>query len=163
MGMLVTVGGIRAAGTNDAKAQPAAVAVTAETRWKTADAKVAMCRKAIETFSLDGTCDDAAFTAKQALYRDRVAKVKAAALVGAESTADWQVEAGKVLLIPHAAICVTNVTVHGVGAVSFKLKEGWNQYTAPITVPAKVATARADFNWASKQEGIVSVCGITLK
>ncbi len=56
-----------------------------------------------------------------------------------------------------------NVMVHGVGPVSFKLKEGWNQYTAPITVPANVATARVDFNWASKQEGVVSVCGIALK
>lgn len=53
-----------------------------------------------------------------------------------------------------------DVMLHGVGPVSFVLKDGWNRYTAPITVPEKVATARVDFSWASKQEGTVSVCGI---
>jgi hypothetical protein len=28
-------------------------------------------------------------------------------------------------------------------------------------VPANTATARVDFNWQSKQEGTVSVCGIS--
>ena len=54
-----------------------------------------------------------------------------------------------------------NVMVHGVGQASFVLKEGWNLYTAPLTVPANTATARVDFNWQSKQEGTVSVCGIS--
>lgn len=53
-----------------------------------------------------------------------------------------------------------NVMVHGVGKASFVLKEGWNRYTAPLTVPANAATARVDFDWQSKQEGTVSVCGI---
>ena len=53
-----------------------------------------------------------------------------------------------------------NVMVHGVGKVSFVLKEGWNLYKALLTVPPNVATARVDFDWQSKQEGTVSVCGI---
>jgi hypothetical protein len=53
-----------------------------------------------------------------------------------------------------------NVMVHGVGKASFVLKEGWNRYTAPLTVPANAATARVDFDWQSKQGGTVSVCGI---
>jgi len=55
-----------------------------------------------------------------------------------------------------------NVMVFGVGPASFVLKEGWNRYTAPLTVPDDVATARVDFTWQSKQEGTVSVCGIAL-
>jgi hypothetical protein len=54
-----------------------------------------------------------------------------------------------------------NVMVHGVGKASFVLKEGWNLYTAPLTVPANAATARFDFDWKSQQEGTTSVCGIS--
>jgi hypothetical protein len=53
--------------------------------------------------------------------------------------------------------------VFGVGPASFVLKEGWNHYAAPLTVPVSVATARVDFTWLSKQAGTVSVCGIDFR
>ena len=47
-----------------------------ESAWKAAGAKVAQCRQAIEKFSLEGACDNAAFTAKQARYREKAAALK---------------------------------------------------------------------------------------
>lgn len=52
-----------------------------------------------------------------------------------------------------------NVMVFGVGKASFVLKEGWNRYAAPLTVPVGLATARVDFTWSSKNGGTVSICG----
>jgi hypothetical protein len=54
------------------------------------------------------------------------------------------------------------VMVHGVGALTFPLKDGWQRYTAPIVVPDAVATARVDLSWSAKQGGVIAVCGLGL-
>lgn len=54
----------------------ACVAVGGEAEYKAAGKRVEQCRAAIEKFSKEGTCDDAAFTAKQKLWKDRLAELK---------------------------------------------------------------------------------------
>jgi hypothetical protein len=64
-------------------------AAVLESAWKAAGVRVAQCRQAIEKFSLEGMADNAAFTAKQARYREQVAALKAAdALINAWATLD---------------------------------------------------------------------------
>ncbi len=52
--------------------------VALEAIWKNTVNKTAQQRQAIEKFALDGTCDDAAFTAKQVKYREKVTALKTA-------------------------------------------------------------------------------------
>lgn len=53
-------------------------AVADEAAYKAAGAKSQQCRQAIERFSMEGTCDNAAFTAKQARCKEAMAALKVA-------------------------------------------------------------------------------------
>ena len=75
-----------------------------------------------------------------------------------ESRPAWfRIKPAWAALAPAAACLFLAFTL---GHHSSVLKEGWSRYTTPLTVPATAATVRVDFDWKSKQEGTVSVCGI---